>query len=49
MPRGRPDYDVWSAPVRTTPALGLGVYTFDFQIQPNTPDTSPISMDLVLE
>jgi hypothetical protein len=49
MPRGRPDYDVWSAPVRPTPALGLGVYTFDFQIQPNTPDTSPISMDLVLE
>lgn len=49
MARGRPDYDVWSAPVRPTPALGLNVYTFDFTIEPNTSETSPVTMDLILE
>jgi hypothetical protein len=49
MPRGRPDYDVWSAPVRPTPSKGLSVYTFEFTIPANTPQTTPASQDLTLE
>jgi len=49
MPRGRPDYDVWSAPVRPTPALGLSIYTFDFEIAPNTPQETPSILDLEME
>ena len=49
MGRGRPDYDVWSAPTRPTPALGLDLFSFDFTIPPNTPETSAITLDLILE
>jgi len=49
MARGRPDYDVWTAPTRPTPAQGLSVYTFDFQIPPNTPQNTPITLDLEME
>lgn len=49
MARGRPDYDVWTPPIRPTPAQSLMLYTFDFTIQPNTPITEPSTLDLTLE
>jgi len=49
MGRGRPDYDVWSAPTRPTPAQGLDLFSYEFTIPANTPETSAISMDLTLE
>jgi hypothetical protein len=49
MPRGRPDYDVWSAPVRYTPTQGLALYVIDFNIPKNTTQTSPKTANLVME
>jgi len=49
LARGRPDYDVWSAPVRPTPAQGFDLFAFDFTLPPNTEEESPQSLDLELE
>jgi len=49
MPRGRPDYDVWSAPVRPTPAQGLDLFAFELAIPANTAEDSPKTLDLELE
>lgn len=49
MARGRPDYDVWSAPVRYTPTQGLELYVLDFNIPKNTPETTPATADLTMD
>jgi len=49
MPKGMPDYNVWSTPTRPTPAKGISVYTFDFMIDANTPEETPSTLSLDLE
>jgi len=49
MARGRPDYDVWSAPIRPTPAQSFDLFSFKFTIPANTAESSPQTLDLTLE